>query len=75
MKEPSIDRIDKDKDYFLENCRYIELSENKRKEWFENGCQRYFGVNAKLAYKNKFPRNTNFWLCKTKGVKVWQEKN
>jgi hypothetical protein len=28
MKRPSIDRINNDCDYVLENCRYLELSEN-----------------------------------------------
>jgi hypothetical protein len=28
MKKPSIDRINNDSNYCLENCRYIELSEN-----------------------------------------------
>jgi hypothetical protein len=28
MKKPSIDRIDSKKDYTLENCRFIEFSEN-----------------------------------------------
>lgn len=28
LKRPSIDRIDPDKDYSFENCRFIELSKN-----------------------------------------------
>ncbi len=30
LKQPSIDRIDNDKDYTLDNCRYIEKVENSR---------------------------------------------
>jgi hypothetical protein len=31
LKKPSLDRIDNKKDYTLENCRFIELSDNCRK--------------------------------------------
>jgi hypothetical protein len=31
MKKPSIDRIDNNGDYCLENCRFIELKENTKK--------------------------------------------
>lgn len=33
MERPSIDRIDPDKDYNKENCRYIELTENIRRKF------------------------------------------
>jgi hypothetical protein len=33
MEKPSIDRIDNSKDYTLENCRFIELDENRRNNW------------------------------------------
>jgi hypothetical protein len=33
MASPSIDRIDSTKDYTFRNCQFIELLENKRKNW------------------------------------------
>jgi hypothetical protein len=40
MKRPSIDRIDNDKNYTLENCRYIELSQNIRNSRLVDGKPR-----------------------------------
>lgn len=37
MKRPSIHRIDNSNDYFLENCKYIELGENVRLSNIERG--------------------------------------
>lgn len=33
LKEPSVDRIDPKKDYSLDNCRFIELTLNKKLRW------------------------------------------
>jgi len=41
MKNPSIDRIDPSKDYTKDNCRYLEMKENR--------------ARAKRVYKGKFP--------------------
>ena len=36
MKKPSIDRIDRKKSYFFDNCQYIELSDNLKRRDFSN---------------------------------------
>ena len=36
LKNPSIDRIDNNKDYNFDNCRFIEISENRKKGALEN---------------------------------------
>ena len=35
MTKPSIDRINREKGYFLENCRYIEMNDNLKRRVFE----------------------------------------
>lgn len=37
MKKPSIDRKDNNGNYEYGNCRYIELSENTKRRWKNNG--------------------------------------
>jgi hypothetical protein len=37
LREPSIDRIDSNKDYEIDNCRFIEMNENRtRRYYFKN---------------------------------------
>ena len=43
MQQPSIDRIDSDGPYALENCRFLEFAENRRRRrYFKHGykCSR-----------------------------------
>jgi hypothetical protein len=49
MKNPSIDRVDPNKDYTYKNCRFIELSENVKRA--ATGSKRLLG--KKLSKKTK----------------------
>ncbi len=58
MKRPSIDRIDSDGNYCIENCHFIELSENSRKvtqekpSWItRKGCKHSNGMFGKYVLK------------------------
>jgi len=46
MNQPSIDRIDADKDYCLTNCRFIEMSQNRKERRIKLNTAKYaIGVN------------------------------
>ena len=65
MKRPSIDRKDSDKDYYFENCRFIELSLNSR----------LGGLNNPNAKKKECPRNhpfsgKNLYISKSGGYEA-----
>jgi len=46
LKRPSIDRIDSNADYSLDNCRFIELSENCSKGGKKGNQVRWGNANA-----------------------------
>lgn len=52
MKKPSIDRRDSSKDYTFDNCRYIELSDNSRREGVTAEMRREISLKA-IAKKLK----------------------
>ena len=60
MRQPSLDRINGDNNYTLENCRFVEMRENRR------GPQRWFQHNYKKI-RCKFCRR---W-CEQK--RQWQQ--
>lgn len=63
---PTIDRIDNDGDYILDNCRFIERSENSRRSNLSNprwvtkkGCKHDNGLSGKFKLKEVQCRTCN----------------
>ena len=70
MKTPSIDRIDSEKHYCLENCRFIEHSENSARAWRKtimqynlNGEHLFTWESATHAMKQLNINRTNICAC------------
>lgn len=61
LKEPSIDRINSSKGYFLENCRFIEMRENSR----------LGNISRKVSEKQREAsrKNVQKWARNQKGKK------
>lgn len=45
LKEPSIDRIDNDKHYTLNNCRFIERKDNSMQGFMNGMGKKWYGEN------------------------------
>jgi hypothetical protein len=49
MKRPSIDRIDSERDYTYDNCRYLELSDNCSRKYNTCHCKVLLPDHAEVA--------------------------
>jgi len=86
MKKPSIDRINNDENYCLENCRFIEHSENskqgKTKKILQfdldgNFIQEFLSLNDAGKYSNQSPQNISdccYGRTKTAKGFIWKFK-
>lgn len=86
LKRPSIDRINNDGNYCIENCRFIELSENCKKDKFKSVLQ--FDLNGNFIKEwssfnqiqsEKFPNLSNISQCCVGKIKtaykfIWKYK-
>lgn len=87
MKRPSIDRIDNNGDYTLENCQFIELSENSRKNKYKSILQYDLEGNLIKEFSSTIEASRHLHilrtaitnclnkLTKTAGSYFWRFKN